>query len=44
MDENYDVRDSNISEAEKEYEKKLRPHELIKTVRGSGYVFIGKPT
>lgn len=28
MDENYDVRDSNISEAEKEYERKLRPHEF----------------
>jgi len=24
--------------------QKLKPHELIKTVRGSGYVFIGKPT
>lgn len=23
--------------------QKLKPHELIKTVRGSGYVFIGKP-
>ena len=28
MDENYDIRDSNISEAEKEYERKLRPHEF----------------
>lgn len=24
--------------------QKLKPHELIKTVRGSGYVFVGKPT
>lgn len=24
--------------------QKLKPHDLIKTVRGSGYVFIGKPT
>ncbi len=28
MDNNYDMRNSGISEAEKEYEKKLRPHEF----------------
>ncbi|UCH15651.1 MAG: Holliday junction branch migration DNA helicase RuvB [Bacteroidales bacterium] len=28
MDENYNIRDSSISEAEKEYERKLRPHEF----------------
>ena len=28
MDNNYDIRKSGISEAEKEYEKKLRPHEF----------------
>ena len=28
MDNNYDIRKTGISEAEKEYEKKLRPHEF----------------
>jgi len=28
MDDNYDVRDYDLNEAEKEYDKKLRPHEF----------------